>query len=180
MPAGTSRPTHSARFIAADAAAVRVPLGADGKLPELVLVDLASPKEEEEAAKKKTTPPWLLLVVFGFSVTASVAMLFIDSSGPVIERQSKAKARESLQKYYAGSKMPLATHQQKVRLALQAYQRGDRDAERRFYREVLDILHAESKNKFTGITGMVDSPDPPVGNPSDRHLESLISVLLAD
>ena len=132
-------------------------------------------------AKPKTSPPWLLLTVFGVSITMSLALLFVDTAGTDVgERQSAAAARHQLQSNYAGVVPPLAPYQQKIRLALQAHQKGDREEERRLYREVLDILHSESKNKSTGITGMIDAPDPPLGNPSDRHLEGLISTLLGE
>ena len=173
-------PPRSARFITADPGATRVALGADGKLPALVLAD--GPRTEEEEAEKKQAsgPPWLLLLVFGFSITASVAMLLVESSGPQVERRSQTAARHAIRQYYTGASMPIAPYQMKLRLALQAAQRGDRETEKRMCREVLDILHSESKSKFTGITGIVDGPDPPEGRPSDRHLENLLSTLLND
>jgi len=159
---------------------MKVHLGADGKLPELVLQD-ADQALEAAVARPQTSPPWLLLVVFGFSVTVSLAMLFIDSgNSPQVERRSRASARAALQQNYAGTYPPFTPYQQKIRLALQAHQKGDRSEEKRLFREVLDILHAESKNRSTGVTGMIDAPDPPAGNPSDRHLEGLISTLLSD
>lgn len=174
------RTVHTARFIAADPTALKVSLGADGKLPELLLTDVEKAREEA-VAKPKSSPPWLMLVVFGFSISISMAMLFVDSDMNVhYERGSHASARAALQANYVGVVPPLAPYQTKIRLALQAYQKGDRDEEKRLYREVLDILKSESKNKSTGVTGMIDSPDPPAGNPSDRHLEALISILLTD
>lgn len=154
-------------------------LGADGKLPMLVLHDSEKPADEKEKANS-SSPPWLLLLVFGFSITASVAMLFVDSGSAPLEKRSQSAAREALRQYYTGDQPPLAPFQLKVRLILQASQRGDREEERRLCRDVLDLLHAESKSKFTGVTGMIDAPEPPGGRPSDRHLESLISTILQD
>ncbi|MFO0901741.1 MAG: hypothetical protein U0939_02005 [Pirellulales bacterium] len=174
------RTSQTARFIAADPNAMRVPLGADGKLPSLLLEDVEQ-AVEEEAAKPKNSPPWLLLTVFGVSIAMSLALLFVDSEGGGGgERRSAVATRSQLQQHYAGVVPPLAPYQQKVRLALQAHEKGDREEEKRLYREVLDILHSESKNKSTGVTGMIDAPDPPIGNPSDRHLEGLISTLLSE
>ncbi|MFO0816697.1 MAG: hypothetical protein U1A77_02070 [Pirellulales bacterium] len=174
------RTIQTARFIAADPTALKVSLGADGKLPELLLTDVEK-AQEEAVAKPKTSPPWLMLVVFGFSISVSMALLFVDSDLNVhYERGSHNSARAALQANYVGVVPPLAPYQSKIRLALQAYQKGDRDEEKRLYREVLDILKSESKNKSTGVTGMIDSPDPPAGSPSDRHLEALISILLTD
>jgi len=179
-PTAPPRATQTARFIAADPHALQVHLGADGKLPSLVLEDVDQAREEA-VRQPRTSPPWLLLLVFGFSITASLALLFIDSGdAPHVERGSKTTARTALQHHYTGTYPPLAPYQQRIRRALQAYQKGDRAEEKRLYREVLDILHTEGKNKSTGVTGMIDAPDPPLGNPSDRHLEALISILLSD
>lgn len=179
-PQPPPRASQIARFIAADPTALRVHLGANGKLPELVLQD-ADQALEEAVAHPKTSPPWLLLLVFGFSVTVSLAMLFVESGGSSqVERRSRTAARAALQQNYSGTYPPFAPYQQKIRLALQAHQKGDRVEEKRLFHEVLDILHAESKNRSTGVTGMIDAPDPPAGNPSDRHLEGLISTLLSD
>ena len=97
-----------------------------------------------------------------------------------VERRSRTAARAALQQDYTGTYPPFSPYQQKIRLGIQAHEKGDRAEEKRLFREVLDILHAESKNKSTGVTGMIDVPDPPAGNPSDRHLEGLISTLLSD
>ncbi len=157
-------------------------MGADGKLPELLLED--ADKKQEAVAEEKaksSSPPWLLMGVFATSIAMSLAMLFIETDGTGGGGvRSQAVARVQLKQLYAGDYPPLAPYQLRVRQALQAFQKGDREEERRLLREVLDILHAESKSRTTGITGMIDAPDPPIGNPSDRHLESLISTLLAD
>jgi hypothetical protein len=179
-----SRISQTARFIAADPSALRVQLGADGKLPELLLEDADKRIEEsaaEEKAKTRSSPPWVLIGVFAASIAMSLAMLFVDVDGTGGGGlRSQAAARVQLKQLYAGDYPPLAPYQQRVRQALQAFQKGDRDEERRLLREVLDILHAESKSRTTGITGMIDAEDPPIGNPNDRHLESLISTLLAE
>ncbi|MFM7843869.1 MAG: hypothetical protein ACKPEY_06510, partial [Planctomycetota bacterium] len=61
---------QAARFIAADPTAGRVPLGLDGKLPMLVLVDgEQGPEKVEKPAQN--APPWLLIRALGFSITAS-------------------------------------------------------------------------------------------------------------
>lgn len=120
--------------------------------------------------------------VFGLSIAMSLAMLFMDAEGTGGGggQRSQAVARAQLKQLYTGDYPPLAPYQVRVRQALQAFQKGDREDERRLLREVLDLLHAESKSRTTGITGMIEAPDPPIGNPSDRHLESLISTLLAE
>ncbi|MFM9067417.1 MAG: hypothetical protein ACKOUR_08830 [Planctomycetota bacterium] len=168
---------QAARFIAADPTAGRVPLGLDGKLPMLVLVDgEQGPEKVEKPAQN--APPWLLILALGFSITASVALLFVDTSTGRIERQSKGEAREALQRFYVGDEGKQAAFQLQVRLIIQANQRGDREEERQYCRELLNMLHSESNNKNTGLTGRRDDADPPMGLPNDRHLISLINVLL--
>jgi hypothetical protein len=180
-PQPPARISQTARFIAADPSALRVQLGADGKLPELLLDDADKQQEAVAEEKPQSSPPWLLMGVFAISIAMSMAMLFMEvEGGGAVGQRSQVLARTQLKQLYTGDYPPLAPYQQRVRQALQAFQRGDRDEERRLLREVLDILHAESKSRTTGITGMIDAPDPPIGNPSDRHLESLISTLLAD
>ncbi|MFM7072012.1 MAG: hypothetical protein ACKO38_09500, partial [Planctomycetota bacterium] len=180
-PQPPARISQTARFIAADPSALRVQLGADGKLPELLLEDADKQQETVAEEKPQSSPPWLLMGVFAISIAMSLAMLFMEvDGGGAVGQRSQVLARTQLKQLYTGDYPPLAPYQQRVRQALQAFQRGDRDEERRLLREVLDILHAESKSRTTGITGMIDAPDPPIGNPSDRHLESLISTLLAD
>jgi hypothetical protein len=169
--------SQAARFIAADPTAGRVPLGADGKLPMLVLVDGEQGPEKVEKPVQ-SAPPWLLILALGFSITASVALLFVDTSTGRIERQSKAEAREALQRFYVGDEGKQAAFQHKVRLVIQANQRGDREEERQYCRELLNMLHSESNNKNTGLTGRRDDADPPMGLPNDRHLISLLNVLL--
>jgi len=180
-PQPPARISQTARFVAADPSALRVQLGADGKLPELLLDDADKRVAGVAEEKPRSSPPWLLMGVFGLSIAMSLAMLFMDAEGSGGGGQrSQAVARAQLKQLYTGDYPPLAPYQVRVRQALQAFQKGDREEERRLLREVLDLLHAESKSRTTGITGMIEAPDPPIGNPSDRHLESLISTLLAE
>jgi hypothetical protein len=180
-PQPPARISQTARFVAADPSALRVQLGADGKLPELLLDDADKRAAGVAEEKPRSSPPWLLMGVFGLSIAMSLAMLFMDAEGTGGGGQrSQAVARAQLKQLYTGDYPPLAPYQVRVRQALQAFQKGDREDERRLLREVLDLLHAESKSRTTGITGMIEAPDPPIGNPSDRHLESLISTLLAE
>ena len=51
-----------------------------------------------------------------------------------------------------------------------AYSRNDRTAERRAYRQVLDLLNSEDKNRLLGLTG---SPE------KDERLRELIAILLS-
>lgn len=153
---------------------------ADGKLPELVLSD-----RDAAAAPEATAPrgqPWLLIGLLVFSVASSVLMLLFDPSAATDSKTSREAAREGIRLYYTGQPPRLEAYQTRLRLALQAGQRGDRVEERRLYQEVLVLLRSEGTSKFRGLTGMASSDvDPPEGGPpNDRHLERLISTMLSD
>jgi hypothetical protein len=141
---------------------------------------LADGEQQPEKLEKpaQATPPWLLILALAFSITASVALLFIDTTPGRIERQSKSEAREALQRFYVGDEGKQTPYQLKVRLIIQANQRGDREEERQHCRDLLNMLHSESNNKNIGLTGRRDDADPPMGLPNDRHLINLINVLL--
>jgi hypothetical protein len=160
-------------FLTADTAKTQVHLGADGRLPELQLDEAATKDKKVEDAK--STNPLLLAVVLGVSLTMSVLMLLVDTEGGASESGSKASAREKIsQRYISGTR--LEPYQILLREAQQAHSQGNFELERSRYRKVLDMLHAEDKNKFEGLTGVVDAPRG--SGPSDRELEELLSTLL--
>lgn len=177
-PSQAPRQTQAAKFIAADVTATKMDLGADGRLPVLQLEEL---DEEDGPQEPQASNPWLLIGVLGFSIAASVAMLFVDVGSGGGERPSKEQARRDIYLYYLPDKGRLETgsvqlkpYQQRLRDALLAYNRGDLAEERRCYRDVLDMLHAEGKSENFGITGTARGDSPP----TDSHLEKLVSLLV--
>lgn len=178
-PPAPPRSARSARFIAADAAAARFDLTADGKLPELQLAD-----RQQAAAAESTAPrgqPWLMIGLLVFSVGSSVLMLMVDTSASLETKSTRMAARQAIESFYTGTPPKLEPYQTKLRLALQAETRGDRATERRLYQQVLALLRSEGTSKFRGLTGMASSSvDPPDGPANDRHLERLISTMLSD
>ena len=68
---------------------------------------------------------------------------------------------------------PLKEYQVLLRRAQQAYSRGDRESERRNYRQVLKLLHAEERSQFVGLTD-------PHGTTRDKLLERLIAEILRE
>ncbi len=170
------RPTR-AKLIAPDSAETRVQLDADGELPHLHLRDDPKKLKEDEAAGGAN--PLLLIGAVCASITMSVILLFVEPNSAQDESQSKTEAREQIRLYYWGTPTvqgPLASYQKKLREAIQAHHRADYNAEFARYREVLRMLHDESIQDATGLTGVKQHGAPP----NDRHLEELLATLLRD
>jgi hypothetical protein len=169
----TSPTRKTARFIAAESAQSGLKLAEDGKLPELRL------KEPGEKSVKQAGPggvnPAILFGAIAFSVLASVALVFLPgesaNQGSGAEKQ---KARKEIEEnYFAGmdKEARIEPYQILLREALLARSRGDFKQERRSYRKVLDMLHAERGKFDKGLTG---SPA------RDETLKKLITTLLSD
>lgn len=172
-PPAPARPARKQpRFIAADSNRSRFQLGADGNLPQLALQE-ASGKREQMQEQASSSNPLMLIIVLGISLTMSVVMLLVDFDNAG-QRITESAAREQLEMHYVGSEGDPAPYQRLLRQALQAHSRGDYNTERRRLREVLDMLHSEGKNRFTGLTGVPDADYPP----NDAHLEQQLARLL--
>ena len=175
--AAPQRQVQAAKFISGDATATRIDLGADGKLPELKLD--AAKEMDDEAEKSKTSNPWIVIGLLGFSVLASVVMLFFEPGASKTQSTTKAEARAFIQSYYLSKDSRDEPYQQRLRKALLAHNQGNAEEERQLYRDVLDMLHSESVQRTNkGLTGTKAGDPPPVGNANDQHLESLLSALL--
>jgi len=136
------------------------------------------PGEKKIEEENQSSSPWLLIGVLFSSFVICIAMLFLDVGPDKSGEETKAKVRGKIEKHYIGEAPQLEEYQLLLRRALQANTRGDYRTERRLYRRVLDMLHAEDKNNDKGLTGMrEDLNNTP---PNDRHLEQLLSRLLSD
>ena len=166
---------NRAVFKTADTAKSQVHLGADGRLPELQLEEGIT--KERNVEEKKQTNPLVLMAILGFSVSISVLLLLYDVESTQTEHQAKAEARRIINERYL-SKAPLEPYQVLLREAQQAHAQGNTELERRRYRRVLDMLHAEDKNKNEGLTGLAE-PSLSRDAPNDSELEKLLSRLLA-
>lgn len=166
--------SNRAVLITGDASKTSVFLGADGKLPELVLHE--GSQREKNVEKSATQSPLVLIGVLAFSVGLSMLMLLADTTPQRADTRTKAEARRVLRNHYLADQSPLEPYQVVLREALQAYSRGDFVAERRLYRRVLDMLHEEGKNKHAGLTGALYGALPP----SDQDLENQLSILLRE
>jgi len=163
-----------AKFVSAEGTSSQIQLGADGQLPRLVLEEGKKQRREEQA---ESSNPWLLRVVLIVSIGMSGLMLVWNPTSGGGQSKSKQEAREVIETTYATSRGggSLEPYQLLLGEALQAHSRGETATERRLYRNVLDMLHGEDKNEFTGLTGKPQGP-----RPSDTDLEALLATLLAE
>lgn len=167
--AKATKKTTVARFITDGPGDPLVKLGEDGHLPELNLTE--GEHRRKRQAEKSQSNPLLLVGAIAFSFLMSLLMLFVDFGSVGTNTTSKAEARHEITEYFGGEKDQPKQYQLLLRQAQQAYSRHDYDMERREYRKVLELLRAEGKNKFSGLTGSIDH---------DERLEELIAVLLSD
>ena len=173
QPKRQRRKAKQAKFITAERTETKIQLGADGQLPELVLREADAKEKTEEVSSSGSSP--LLIVALVVSIGFSVLLLLVDMSTSRSESRSKQESRESLEAYYIGEQSEtsqLQPYQLLIREALQEHSSGDEKSEKMLYKQVLDILHAEGKNKYAGVTGQVTGSAP-----SDENLEALINIL---
>lgn len=156
-----------ARFITDRTGDTLVKLGEDGKLPELALADSRRAAKADRKKGEKGSP--LLYIAVGGSLLMSVLMLLLDTSPGTTTAQQRARARREITRFY-GTAGNLQPYQRYLREARQAHQAGDRLAEQRAYRKVLDLLNSEDVvQSLSGLTG--DKRD-------DAELRRLIGILM--
>lgn len=178
-PAGVCPPPVAAiprrkipRFITAEPSFCRLPVTADGKLPELKLGD-----SEGRAADKPAQPrgmhPLLLFGLLAASLGASLLLILAPSDATAPARlEQRQQARRVIETEYfreLDEGVPPRPYQLLLREAKLARSRGDFQREREMYRRVLDLLRAYPKPE-KGITG---SPQ------RDEMLERQLIILLS-
>jgi len=149
-----------------------VHLGADGTLPSLHL-DEPSKKPTPDESQNRTNPA-LLMGVLAVSLALTLMLLLADTS-PQVDTTTKDYAREQIETHYLSRKAPFEPYEELLRKALQAHAQGKLELERDYYRRVLDMLNAEDKNRYRGLTGVPDATEPP----NDRHLQETLTRLIA-
>lgn len=158
--------SQTARFIERDANATRVKLGADGQLPDLALS--TQEKRVDEVDESNSSRSWVLIAVLCVSVLMSVLILVIEE--PVAGNGAgKAQARQKLESIFKSWDSSNASAQEMRDLlarALRAYNRGDYEQEREYYRKTMDLLNREDAPKYGGYTG------------DDSTLKGVLSELL--
>ncbi len=148
-----------AKFITDRPGETLVRLGEDGHLPELALQEASAPKTDKRKRKTQGNPA-LVYGALGFSLLASIAMLFLEPQSFDAASTSKAGARDAIVKHFIGDdKGPTKPYQRLLREAGLAHSRGDFAGERSAYLNVLSLLNSEDKNPFTGITGSAKEDD---------------------
>ncbi len=169
------RSLQQATFITAAPVETNVPLGADGKLPDLHLTE---EKQKDDTAEEKPRSPLLVIAALTISVGMSVLMLVFDFESTAAPVRSKEVYRQDLVEHYTqptdGGE--LKPYQKNLRAALQAHNRGDSRIEKIYLRRVLDMMEAEDVSPTRGITGKAQGEYPA----SDEHLRSTISQLLRE
>jgi len=148
-----------AKFITDRKGETLVRLGEDGHLPELTLDEAATPNKDKRKQSAQGNPA-MIYGALGFSLLASLAMLFVDPAVSDERSESKSAARLAVMRdFVGGDKGPIKPYQQLLRDAGLAQSRGDFNAERAAYLKVLRLLNSEDKNPFTGITGTAEEDD---------------------
>jgi hypothetical protein len=150
----------------------RRPAAEDGKLPELHLKQRQNGRENKVELKTTSVNPLVLLGLLTISVALSVGLVLVDF-GPRQDGK-KDQARRKIEEYYfpRAGQQPLE-YQACLMEAQRAATRGDRQAERRAYERVLDLLRqerplgAKADDREWSLTG------------DDRRLKELIAVLLS-
>lgn len=181
-PAAPPQARKVARLVSADTAQSSLKLAADGQLPYLQLQE--DDKKDKGKGKSRSIPPLALVGAWILSVllTVGIVMLSSDDSGSAAS-QPKREAMSKIEEQYFGNpaRAELLPYQRLLREARQARARGDSKAEQQYYKQVLDLLHAEtwggaatsaSRTRLEkGVTGSRDH---------DRELEQLILTVLGE
>jgi len=175
VPHTPARQANRARFVAADTTKSQIHLGSDGTLPELHL-DRIEQQQKGQQQQEKSANPLVLAVALAVSFSLTLLMLLVDPSGSGVDTGSKDYARQQVQAHYLSTRPPLKDYEQMLRKALQAHAQGKLALEKDYYRRVLDMLNAEDKNEYKGLTGVPDATHPP----NDRHLQQQLTILVAD
>ncbi|MFO7908344.1 MAG: hypothetical protein ACQESR_04000 [Planctomycetota bacterium] len=163
----TKKSPQTARFIERDANATNVTLGADGQLPELALASEES--QPESVTDSESSRSWLMIVVLCLSVLLSALILVIDNP-------SRFGAGDRSEDHHAelvgilescdGGEPAVREIRWLLGRALQAYNRGKSEEEKKYYREILNVLNREDAPKYGGFTGR------------DRQIKELLGELL--
>ena len=156
-----------AKFITDAPGDLLVRLGDDGHLPELTLDEGQTRAQSETRAKESN--PLLLIAALCFSLGMTGLMLLVDVEDSGGSGRGWQEANQKIAEYYGNEDEELLPWQIHLRRARQAHSRRAYQEERDEYKKVLNLLHAEGKSRFTGLTG---SPD------RNKKLEEMISVLL--
>jgi hypothetical protein len=154
------------RFKAADPVHKSPQLGADGKLPELSLIEAQKVGKSTAEAKKSRT--WLVYTGLALSMFMSITLATVDVAPSLGNADEKNQAVQEIRNHFAPEgRASLQPYQVALREAERARQRGDRDTQAAYLRRVLELLRTEGRRG--SLTGY---------NEEDKKLENAIAVLL--
>ncbi len=163
-----------AHFITDQAGDALVRLGEDGHLPELSLSDSPTKKVLREKSANETSFPWAY-VALGASLLATVVLLLVPADSGVSSVNQRDQARQAITEFYGNPKEEPTPWQRKLREARLAHSSGDRQAERRAYQQVLDMLNAEEYNRPNAPSHIALTGD----RARDQSLREYIAILLS-
>jgi hypothetical protein len=160
------------RFIAARPAASTMLLAADGKLPELSLIEFQERGKSATAEAKKSRPK-LLSAAIGLSMVMSVFLGMYDLSPVEPGADAKSVSRATIRKFYLrpDEEESLHPYQLLLRDAERAHSRGDDAIAAAKYRQVLRMLRIEGRPEGR-VPSLSDTKQ------SDQELEHAISTVL--
>lgn len=183
MPAGRRKGAKAsassrtvAKFITDRPGVPLVKLGEDGKLPELRLTDAKIAQARRGDTKSKS--PLFLYGVLGFSFVMSLGMLLINPNTSQTSSSAQDAARTALVEFYGDEGAEQLRYEILLRRASIAHSRGDVDAERSAYREVLRMLNSSDildPANLNGLTGKQTGR----GRASDEELRRHLQILIA-
>ncbi len=146
--------SRKVQFITEEPAETALKLNQDGRLPDLALANPEQPLEKGDS--EKSSNPALLVGMLAVSFMMSLLLLFVEFDSGAKDHQNADNARAEIARDFFQShseNQSLADYQLYLRKAQQAYARGDEVQERRWYRRVLDLLHAERGKSYDTVTG---------------------------
>jgi DNA-directed RNA polymerase subunit RPC12/RpoP len=164
----------TARFVAAEAAQSPLKLAEDGKLPELHLRE--GQRKENNQEQTTSIHPLVLLGLLGGSVALSIGLVLLHVRPPQSGTKDRAR-RQIEERFFPRDGQEPLEYQEYLMEAQRANTRGDRQAERKMYEAVLDLLRQE-RPAYVGDGqkkwSLTASPT------HDEELKGLISILLSD
>jgi hypothetical protein len=172
VPAVASPPVAVPRFIAGGSAPSAMLLAADGKLPELSLIEVQERGKSATADAKKSRPK-LLSVAIGLSMVMSVFLGMYDLSPVEPGADAKSVSRATIRRFYLrpDEEESLQPYQLLLRDAERAHSRGDDAIAAAKYRQVLRMLRIEGRPEGR-LPSLSDTKQ------SDQELEHAISTVL--
>jgi len=183
-PAAPPQARKVARLVSAEAAQSTLKVAADGQLPQLQLQE--SDKQDKGQGKSRSIPPVVMILAWIVSVVLTVIIVMISSGDDSASVTSQAKKDaiakiEEPQFFGNPARGELLPYQRLLREACQARARRDLKAERVYYKQVLDLLHAETWDGSSGRAGQNRLEKGITGSRAhDRELEQLILTVLGE